>query len=230
MNADFVSISPDAVIGEDVEIGYGAVIGDVTIGDGCLVEPHAILGKVPRLGSQSEAAGREFGRLEIGDRTTICAGAIVFAGARVGSDVILGDHSYVRERAVIGNDTRLGRSVLIDNEVEVGARCSIQAMSYLCAHSMAEDDVFIGPGLTVTNDHTMTRRTREQPMVGATLRRACRVGGGVVLAPGVEIGEEAFIAAGAVVTRSVAPRMVAMGVPAKAVREVPDEDLLENWR
>ena len=67
-------------------------------------------------------------------------------------------------------------------------------------------------------------------MEGATLRRACRVGGGVVLCPGVEIGEEAFIAAGAVVTRDIPPRGVAMGVPARVVREVPDEDLLERWR
>jgi acetyltransferase-like isoleucine patch superfamily enzyme len=46
----------------------------------------------------------------------------------------------------------------------------------------------------------------------------------------VEIGEEAFVAAGAVVTTDVAPRSVVMGVPARAVREVPDEDLLERWR
>src|SRR5437867_810142 len=62
------------------------------------------------------------------------------------------------------------------------------------------------------------------------LRRACRVGAGAVLVPGVEVGEEAFIAAGAVVTSDVAPRAVVMGVPARAVREVGDADLLERWR
>ena len=65
---------------------------------------------------------------------------------------------------------------------------------------------------------------------GATLRRACRIGGGAVLTPGVEVGEEAFVAAGAVVTRDVPPRAVVMGVPARVVREVGDEDLLERWR
>ena len=50
-----------------------------------------------------------------------------------------------------------------------------------------------------------------------------------MLVPGVEIGEEAFVAAGAVVTSDVPPRAVVMGVPARVVRQVPDEDLLERW-
>jgi acetyltransferase-like isoleucine patch superfamily enzyme len=61
-------------------------------------------------------------------------------------------------------------------------------------------------------------------------RRACRVGGGAVIVPGVEIGEEAYVAAGAVVTRDVGAREVVMGIPARVVRRVPDEDLLERWR
>jgi len=76
----------------------------------------------------------------------------------------------------------------------------------------------------------MARHAPNAPLRGATLRRACRVGGGAVLTPGVEIGEEAFVAAGAVVTRDVPPRAVAMGAPARVAREVPDEDLLERWR
>jgi acetyltransferase-like isoleucine patch superfamily enzyme len=76
----------------------------------------------------------------------------------------------------------------------------------------------------------MSRHDRAYELRGATLRRACRIGGGAVLVPGVEVGEEAFVAAGAVVTRDVPPRTVAMGVPARAVREVPEADLIERWR
>jgi acetyltransferase-like isoleucine patch superfamily enzyme len=68
------------------------------------------------------------------------------------------------------------------------------------------------------------------PLEGPLLRRACRVGAGVVVCPAVEIGEEAFVAAGAVVVADVEPRSVVMGVPGRTVREVPDEDLLERWR
>ena len=82
--------------------------------------------------------------------------------------------------------------------------------------------MFVGPGVTTTNDSTMARHPPDEPLAGPTLRRACRVGGGVVLCPGVELGEEAFVAAGAVVTRDVPARAVVMGVPARVVREVED--------
>ena len=76
----------------------------------------------------------------------------------------------------------------------------------------------------------MGRHAPDFQLRGATLRRACRVGGGAVVTPGVEIGEEAFVAAGAVVVRDVPARAVVMGVPAREVRQVGDEDHLERWR
>ena len=106
----------------------------------------------------------------------------------------------------------------------------VQTGVYLTAWSEVEDDAFVGPGVTTTNDDTMSRHGDDYPLRGARLRRACRVGGGVVLVPGVEVGEEAFVAAGAVVTRDVPARAVVMGVPARVVGEVPDADLLERWR
>jgi UDP-2-acetamido-3-amino-2,3-dideoxy-glucuronate N-acetyltransferase len=107
---------------------------------------------------------------------------------------------------------------------------SVQTDVYLTAFSKIEDDVFVGPGACTTNDDTMSRHPPDVPLRGARLRRACRVGGGAVLCPGVEVGEEAFVAAGAVVTRDVPARAVVMGVPARVVRDVQDGDLLERWR
>ena len=126
-----------------------------------------------------------------------------FAGADVGEGAILGDQSFVRERARIGAGSVIGRGSAVDNDVVVGARVRVQTDVYLTAFSEIEDDVFVGPGVCTTNDDTMSRHGPEYALRGARLRRACRVGGGAVLCPGVEVGEEAFVAAGAVVTRDV---------------------------
>ncbi len=217
-------------IGEGVSFGAHVVVHEGTrLGDGCVVEDHAVLGKRPRLAGRSAARG-DVGRLELGRRVTVCAGAVVFAGARIGEGAIVGDQSFVRERSSIEAGSVIGRGSVVDNDVLVGARVRVQTGVYLTAFTVVEDDVFIGPGVTTTNDDTMARHERQMPLRGAILRRASRIGGGSVLTPGVEIGEEAFVAAGALVTRDVPARAVVMGVPARVVREVPPEDLLERWR
>ena len=199
------------------------------IGDGCTVEDHVVLGKRPRLAKGSSAQG-QVGDLKLDSGVTVCAGAVVFAGAHIGEGAILGDQSFVRERSEVGPRSVIGRGSVVDNDVRVGARVKVQTSVYLTAFTVVEDDVFIGPGATTTNDDTMARHDSRTPLRGATLRRACRIGGGTVLTPGVEIGEEAFVAAGAVVTRDVPARAVVMGVPARVVREVGEQDLLARWR
>jgi acetyltransferase-like isoleucine patch superfamily enzyme len=153
----------------------------------------------------------------------------VFAGAEIGTGAIVGDQAQVRERARIGEDTVIGRGSAIDNDVSIGARVRIQTNCYVTAYSTIEDEVFMAPAVITTNDNSMARHPRDAAIRGATLRRACRVGARVVLLPGVEVGEEAFVAAGSVVTRDVPARAVVMGAPARRLRDVPDEDLIERW-
>jgi acetyltransferase-like isoleucine patch superfamily enzyme len=203
----------------------------VELGENCIVEDLVVLGKQPRLraGSSAAAEGRP-GSLLIEDGVAVCCGAIVYAGARVGGGTIIGDQAQVRERSSVDAGSVIGRGSCVDFDARVGAGVLIQTGVYLTGGSVVEDEVFIGPGVITTNDHSMGRHPRGEPLVGPVFRRACRVGGGAVVLPGVEIGEEAFVAAGAVVSRNVAARQVVMGVPARPVREVPDGDLVQRWR
>jgi acetyltransferase-like isoleucine patch superfamily enzyme len=212
------------------EIAETAIVFPGTvIGEGCKILDYAVVGKQPTLSPRSTAKREELPPLELGAGTIVSTGAVVFAGTTVGERVIVGDQACVRERCSIGDDVVIGRGSLVENDTTVGALTKIQAHAYITAYSELEDNVFIAPCVITTNDNFMGRTEKRHELVkGPTIRRGARVGGGCVLLPGIEIGEEAFVGAGAVVTRDVPPRAVVVGSPARQIREVPDEELLEG--
>ena len=212
------------------EIHPTATVYEGTVlGQGVKVLEGAVVGKQPTLSPRSTAKREPLQPTTIGDGTIVSTGAIVFAGSAIGARVILGDQSCVRERVEIGDDVVLGRGAYVENDTSIGAMTKIQAEAYITAYSTLEAHVFIAPCVVTTNDNWMGRTEKRFGLLkGPTIRRGARVGGGAVLCPGIEIGEEAFVGAGAVVTKDVAPRTVVVGNPARVLREVPDEELLEN--
>ena len=205
-----------------------AVVHEGTVlGDGVRVLEHAVVGKQPTLSPRSTAKRELLPPAVIGAGTVVSTGAIVFAGSTVGERVVLGDQSCVRERVKIGDDVVIGRGSLVENDTTIGAMTKIQAMAYITAHSTLEEHVFIAPCVQTTNDNFMGRTERRHEMMkGPTIRRGARIGGGAILCPGIEVGEEAFVGAGAVVTKDVPPRAVVVGSPARVLREVPEDELL----
>ena len=229
-------LAPGLLLGPDVELGREVMIGgnvvihrQSRISPGATIQDGAVIGKPAVLGPASSAERSAPAAAEIGAGAAVLAGAIVFGGARIEPGAIVGDQASVRERSVVGRDSVVGRGSAVDNDVVIGSRVRIQTGCYVTAYSEIEDDVFVGPCVVTTNDNSMGRHSPDAGLEGVTLRRACRIGGGAVLCPGVEIGEEAFVAAGSVVTRSVPARSVVMGVPATVVRSVGDDDVLERW-
>jgi acetyltransferase-like isoleucine patch superfamily enzyme len=214
----------------NTEVAETAIVYPGTVlGDGCRILDYAVVGKQPTLGPRSTTKREELPPLELGAGTIVSTGAVVFAGTTVGERAIVGDQACVRERCTIGDDVVIGRGSLVENDTSIGALTKIQAHAYITAYSLLEDNVFIAPCVITTNDNFMGRTEKRHGLVkGPTIRRGARVGGGAVLLPGIEIGEEAFIGAGAVVLHDVPPRALMVGSPARQIREVPDEELLEN--
>ena len=210
------------------EIHPSAIVYPGTVlGTGVKVLENAVVGKQPTLSPRSTANREPLAPAVIGAGTIVSTGAIVFAGTTVGDRVILGDQSCVRERVQIGDDVVVGRGSLIENDTTIGAMTKIQADAYITAYSTLEEHVFIAPCVVTTNDNWMGRTEKRFGNIkGPTIRRGARIGGGAVLCPGVEIGEEAFVGAGAVVTKDVPPRVVVAGSPARVLRDVPADELL----
>jgi acetyltransferase-like isoleucine patch superfamily enzyme len=210
------------------DVHPSAVVYPGTIlGEGVKVLENAVVGKQPALSPRSTAKREPLPPTEIGDGTLISTGAIVFAGTRIGERVVVGDQACVRERVTVGDDVVLGRGALVENDPTIGAMARIQAEAYITAYSTLEEHVFIAPCVVTTNDNFMGRTEKRHALrKGPTIRRGARVGGGAILCPAVEIGEEAFVGAGAVVTKDVPPRVIVVGNPARVLRDVPEEELL----
>ncbi len=218
--------APNLIAGDGVAFGEGAVIGaNVVLYDGTVLEPGceiehgAVIGKPPRLGPHSTWPRDLPQAAVIGAGAAVGCGAVVCAGARIGPGAVVGDHALVRERAVIGAESVIGHASSVGRGAVIGERVRIMSGVAISPATRVEDDVFIAPLAMTVDDATGGRRRGEPTEV--VLRRGCRIGAAAVVLPGVEIGEDAFVGAGAIVARSVPAGMLVRGEPARVTGEAP---------
>lgn len=141
--------------------------------------------------------------------TALCESQNVGEGTRIWAFV------HVLPQARIGADCNLCDHVFIENDVTIGDRATIKSGVQLWDGMRVEDDVFIGPNATFTNDRSPRSKhyLAEYPIT--TIRRGASVGANATLLPGITIGVDALVGAGAVVTRSVPPHAIVVGNPAR---------------
>jgi len=153
---------------------------------------------------------------------------IIFPDVRMGEGTRLGNYVFIRSDTDIGKHCVIGSNVDIEGNVKIGNYVSLQSFCYITRGVIIEDEVFCGPRVTTMNDKRMSYRRENLKFVCSAPRilRAARIGGGAVLLPGITIGENALIGAGAVVTRDVPDRAIAIGNPAKVVGTVPHAEVI----
>jgi len=225
------------VILENVRIGAGCRIGnhvvihpDTVVGEGVRIDDHAVLGKEPmRAKPIAIKQSVDLTPLAVGDRTLIGTGATLYRGASVGVDSLIADYASVREESAVGDTTIVGRGAVIENRVSIGTHCKIETCVFVAAYSEIGDGCLVGPQVTVTNDSFMGRtEERKNHYKGITIRDGGRVGANATLLPGRTVERDGVAAAGSVVTQDVPARQIVAGVPARYLRDVPEEQLLEN--
>jgi UDP-3-O-[3-hydroxymyristoyl] glucosamine N-acyltransferase len=216
---EFAVVREGAALADGVTIHPGVVIEPgVEVGAGTEVLPHALLGRRPR--AVGAVARRPTYResVRIGAGCSVGANAILYYGAEVGPDTLVGDSAAIREESTVGAGCLLGRTATIDHDVEVGDGTIVGFGTALSAKSKVGRRVFVAPRVICTNDNAMgARGWVEEEIVGQTIGDEARIGANATLLPGIAIGEAAVVAAGAVVTRDVEPGTTVMGVPARPV-------------
>lgn len=225
----FVVVESDVEIGANCKIGHHVVIRSGSrIGDAVQIGDHTILGQQPMRAANSAVTNdsQQTGP-HIGNRVRIGSHSIIYSGCTLAEDVFVADLATVRENVTVGTKTIIGRGVAIENATTIGSYCKIETNAYITAYSQVGDKVFVAPGVLTSNDNFIGRtEERFKHFKGAVLRDAARVGVGSVILPGVELPEEAVLAAGAVLTKNGEKGMIHKGIPAKAVRSVAPEQLL----
>ncbi len=155
--------------------------------------------------------------LRLGAGARLRSGTVIYGGTAIGEKFETGHNVVIREENVLGDEVRVWNNSVIDYGCTVGSRVRIHCNVYVAQKTVIEDDVFVAPGVVLTNDpHPICTRC----MKGPVLRRRCRIGGGAVLLPAVVVGEGALVGAGAVVTQDVPAGAVVAGRPAGVVGAV----------
>lgn len=151
----------------------------------------------------------------------------------LGSNVVLYHKDLVNLYGCrIGDETKIGTFVEIQKNSIIGKRCKISSHSFICEGVEIADEVFIGHGVLFTNDNypratTMEGLVQAEPdweLLPTRVRRRASIGSNATILPGITIGENAMIGAGAVVTRDVPDYAIAVGVPARIVGDVRNRE------
>ena len=139
----------------------------------------------------------------------------------IGDGTKIWHFAHVREGSRIGKGCNLGKGVYIDAAVEIENNVKIQNFVSVYRGVEIEDDVFIGPSVTFTNDlHPRAFIWDEEKIIPTLVRKGASIGAGSVIICGVVIGEYAMIGAGSVVTKDVPPFSLVYGNPARLMGSV----------
>ena len=156
--------------------------------------------------------------------------AVIHASAEVLSEQIgdgtrIWQHVVVLSGARIGQDCNLCAGIFIENDVQVGDRVTVKNGVQLFDGVRLADDVFVGPNATFTNDQfPRSKQQLDVPLI-TRVERGASIGANATILPGLTIGENAMVGAGAVVTRDVPANVVVAGNPARIISYVDSEEL-----
>lgn len=142
----------------------------------------------------------------------------------IGPSTRIWQYTVILAGARLGNDCNICAHVFIENDVVIGDRVTVKSGVQLWDGLRIEDDVFIGPNVTFTNDPFPRSKQYPEQFSLTMIKRGASIGGGAVILPGLTVGEFAMVGAGAVVTKSVPAGAVVVGNPARTIRYVEARD------
>ena len=193
-------------------------------GKDCRIQENCIVGLQYKEGCK---------QVILGDGARIRSGSIIYADSKMGDDFQTGHNVVIREKSILGDHIVVGTNTVIDGNVEIGDFVKIESNCYIPTHVKIGSYVFFGPGVTIANDKYPLKMRDQYVPEGPVIEDGVTLGAGAVLVPGIRIGEDSFVAAGALVTKDVPARSFVVGNPGK-IQPLPDHlterNIALSWR
>lgn len=229
------SISNTAVIKENVILGSGITIHDFVviypntiIGDNVEIFEGCVIGKPPsKTRSSSREVAPELDPVKIGDGSILCPHVTLCNGVEIGKRTLLGNNCSIREECFIGDDCVIAGNVSVNYHTTIGNRVKIMDNTHITGNMIIEDDVFVSVLVSSTNDNSMGRKGWHDEIKGPVIKRFATIGAGANLLPNITIGQNAIVGANSVVTKDVLDGKVVVGIPARVARDVRPDELRE---
>lgn len=226
-------IDKTAKIGSDVIIGHNCIIEEnVVVGDGSYIDSNTIIRSNTILGKNSMIEAnciigeylydyclnkeKHDYSLTIGDDSIIRSGSIIYSDSDIGNNFQTGHQVTIREKSKIGNNVSIGTLSDVQGNCEIGNYVRLHSNVHIGQLSKIDDFVWIFPYVVLTNDPTPP----SEDFVGVHIHSFAIVATGSIIMPGLNIGQDALVGAGAIVTKSVPNYAVVVGNPAKVISDV----------
>ncbi len=232
-HGEYCILGKNVKFGENVVLGHNCTIEDnVVIGDNTFIDNNTTIRSFVTIGKNSFIGSNciigeywmdfcidrvEYEHpLTIGEKALIRSGSIIYAGSTIGDNFQTGHQVTIREKASIGNHVSVGTLSDIQGNCRIGNYVRLHSNVHIGQLSEIDDFVWIFPYVVLTNDPTPP----SENFIGVHVHPFAIVATGSIIMPGLDIGQDSLIGAGAIVTKSVEPYAVAIGNPAKVISDV----------
>jgi acetyltransferase-like isoleucine patch superfamily enzyme len=192
------------------------IYSGVRLGTRSLIEDYCVIGVPPRGASEGEL------ETVLGSGAHLRSHTVVYAGNLIGNNFQTGNKVNIRELNHIGDNVSVGTLSVIEHHVEIGNNVRIHSQAFIPEFSILEDDAWIGPNVVLTNAKYPLSQGVKESLQGPRIKRGAKIGANATLLPGVVIGENALVGAGAVVIKDVPAGVVVAGNPARIIRQLKD--------
>ncbi len=211
----------ELMLGMQIIAETAKIYPNVKLGRNVVIEDFCLIGVPPR--------GSKEGELEtvIGDNSVIRSHTVIYAGNKIGNNFQTGNKANIRELNEIADNVSIGTLSVVEHHVKIEEGVRIHTQVFIPEYSTLKKNSWVGPNVVFTNAPYPKSKNVKDELVGPVLHENAIVGANSTLLPGVQIGRDAIVGAGSVVTKDVAEGTVVAGNPAKFLKkksELPYQD------